>query len=180
MEEDEGIIYKLTAEIHISKEQAKRALEIIKHAEKENESGRVSESLAPYFKLPAMISRSDILNHALLKEESARIFQELIALTKLPLKFLAENVFEVTPKTFAKYRDEKIIMPSRISELAFKLKQLYQAGIEIFGSPQGFNSWLHEESYGLGNHKPDELLNTSIGIDLVFEELKRIEFGATA
>jgi uncharacterized protein (DUF2384 family) len=37
-----------------------------------------------------------------------------------------------------------------------------------------------KENIALGNKKPLDLLNTSTGVDMIYEELKRIEFGATA
>ena len=61
-----------------------------------------------------------------------------------------------------------------------KLEALYKKGIEIFGNRDEFNSWLKEPEYGVGWQVPLELFSTSTGIDMVMEELIRIEFGATA
>lgn len=179
--EDEKLISQIAEKAQISKEQAKIALDTFRELKDSPAPGEVSEAMGTYFKIPSiMISRLDILNFSMNRGQSSQTFQELIALTKLPIKFLAEQVFEITPKTFAKYRDEQLEMPSRLSELAFKLKHLYRAGLEVFGSAKVFNEWLQQESFGLGGRKPADVLNISTGIDLVFEEVKRIEFGATA
>jgi uncharacterized protein (DUF2384 family) len=61
-----------------------------------------------------------------------------------------------------------------------QLMRLYTKGIEIFGSAANFNIWLKTEAYGLNNKKPLMLINSSTGIELIYEELVKIEFGATA
>jgi len=61
-----------------------------------------------------------------------------------------------------------------------KLEELYNKGIEIFGTEIDFSLWLHKNSYGLGNVKPIKLIVTSEGIDLVLDALTSIEFGTTA
>ena len=50
----------------------------------------------------------------------------------------------------------------------------------IFGNSTVFNQWLDKENPFFNNNKPAQYLNTSTGIHLIYEELKRIEFGATA
>jgi uncharacterized protein (DUF2384 family) len=57
---------------------------------------------------------------------------------------------------------------------------LYKKGAEIFGNANDFNTWLNTEAVGLGKVKPFDLLYTQGGINLVMEELLRIEFGALA
>jgi putative toxin-antitoxin system antitoxin component (TIGR02293 family) len=111
---------------------------------------------------------------------SKKLFSNLIIVTGLPINFLAEMVFEVTPKTLSKYKNENVRIPAVISELAVKLEIMYELGLEIFGSKKDFNRWLGEKSFGLNNKKPAEFLNTSTGIELVYDELNRIAFGATA
>jgi uncharacterized protein (DUF2384 family) len=68
----------------------------------------------------------------------------------------------------------------RNSELILKLILLYKKGIEIFGNTESFNNWVSKPSFGLGSIVPYSLLNTTTGIDLIFEELVRIEFGDLA
>ena len=112
--------------------------------------------------------------------ESVGIIDEIQSLTGMTMTQLATCVYEMTPKTLASYRDAGKHLPSRSLEISIKLKQLYAKADELFLNKKDFNSWLREESYGLGGRVPLNLLNTSSGIDLVFEELTRIEFGATA
>lgn len=55
---------------------------------------------------------------------------------------------------------------------------LYKKGQEIFGNFEAFNQWLKQPAYGLGGIIPFGLLYTQGGINLVMDELLRIEYGA--
>jgi len=61
-----------------------------------------------------------------------------------------------------------------------RIKALFQHGEEIFGSISEFRSWFNTPVYGLGNQAPYSLMQTSGGIDLIDDELYRIEFGVLA
>lgn len=54
---------------------------------------------------------------------------------------------------------------------------LYNLGIETFGDKDKFDQWLATENLALGERKPKELLDTSVGIGLLKDELARIEYG---
>ncbi len=135
-----------------------------------------NEPIALYF--PATFIKSKVLEN--LSKSSKDIFNEVVLKTGLTLKILAENIFEITPKTLIKYKNNETKIPSRITEIAIEINILFDLGNVIFGSPEVFNLWLNKENSFFNNLKPSFFLNTSTGIHLVYEELKRIEFGATA
>jgi putative toxin-antitoxin system antitoxin component (TIGR02293 family) len=108
------------------------------------------------------------------------VFTELVEITGINRNFLAEQVFDVSLKTMLRYQKENKNLNARNSEIALKLLNLFNKGMEIFGNMNSFMSWLNKESYGLGNQIPIHLMNTNTGIDLIEEELLRIEFGALA
>lgn len=110
---------------------------------------------------------------------SSIIISNLLTRTELSSNLLA-GLFEITAKTLAKYKKEKLKLPTRHAELAVKLDILYALGSELFGSTKNFNKWLNEKSYGLNDKIPIEMLNSVTGIEAVTDELKRIEYGATA
>ena len=83
-------------------------------------------------------------------------------------------------KTINRYKQEKKKLNPRNSELILKLLALYSKGIEVFGKLESFNNWLMKPAFGIGNKTPFSLMNTSTGIDLIFEELIRIEYGDLA
>jgi putative toxin-antitoxin system antitoxin component (TIGR02293 family) len=124
--------------------------------------------------------RRHIIDELNSNKKSSDILERLIKISSITNKVLAEKVFEISPKTLHTYKNSDKVMPVRINEQVLKLEELYKKGIELFESSQQFNKWLKIESYGLGNIKPIDLFNSITGIDLVYEELIRIEFGATA
>jgi putative toxin-antitoxin system antitoxin component (TIGR02293 family) len=115
-----------------------------------------------------------------LAQSSMALFDVLLKKSNLTIKFLAENIFEITPKTFIKYKNTNTILPSRLAELAIELASLFDLGTDVFGNVNEFNSWLEANNPFLKNKKPSDFLNTSTGISLIRDALKRIEFGATA
>jgi uncharacterized protein (DUF2384 family) len=108
------------------------------------------------------------------------VFEKLFKETHLPVKTLAEQVFELTPKTLNSYRASGRNIPMHVRELSIKLNYLYAKGNRVFGSIDNFNDWLKKKSYGLGGLIPIELLNTVTGIEMISDELVSIEFGTTA
>jgi putative toxin-antitoxin system antitoxin component (TIGR02293 family) len=93
---------------------------------------------------------------------------------------LTEQVLNKTLKTFTTYKQNNTLLDSVVSEKLLKLFALYGKGISIFGSADEFNKWLAEPAFGLGKQVPRNLLDTITGIDLVKEELFRIEYGDLA
>jgi putative toxin-antitoxin system antitoxin component (TIGR02293 family) len=64
------------------------------------------------------------------------------------------------------------------SENVLKLAELYETGITAFDdNEESFIAWLNSPIPALNNEKPIELLSSNLGIDLVKEELLRIEYG---
>ncbi len=118
--------------------------------------------------------------HSSNKGVKADIFFDIIQLSGFNNKFLAENIFAISFKTVQPYKNEKKLLNPRISEAALKILQLFAKGIEIFNSSNSFVRWLEKLSIGLGGILPISIMNTNTGIDLIEEELIRIEYGALA
>ena len=110
----------------------------------------------------------------------AGIFFELVDISGINRNILAEDIFDVSVKTMLRYQKEGKKLNPRHSEIALKVLGLFEKGIEVFGTMKAFTSWLDRPAYGLGRQRPIALMNTNTGIDLVEEELMRIEFGALA
>lgn len=73
---------------------------------------------------------------------------------------------KTTPMTFA------------ASENILKLAELYEIGLSAFDNDtKSFVTWLDMPVPALNNEKPIHLLSSGLGIDLVKEELLRIEYG---
>ncbi len=94
-------------------------------------------------------------------------------------KEIAELI-HTTAKTFQNYSTGLKRLPTLQSELLLKLYALYDKGLGIFDGVASFNDWLHSPAFGLYNQIPEILLTTSTGINLVMDELIRIEYGDLA
>lgn len=89
----------------------------------------------------------------------------------------AAEFFHFSERTLRDYikRDELLDVDS--SEKIIKMFSLYLFGSEVLEGPDNFVKWLFKESHGLRNKIPADLMHTSDGIDLVYDELSRIEHG---
>ncbi len=111
---------------------------------------------------------------------NSKVFFELVELSGLNKNLLAEEIFDISLKTMQRYHKENLTLNARNSEIALKLLSLFKKGEEIFGNMSSFYSWINKPAYGLGNQIPVKLMNTNTGIDLIEEELIRLEYGALA
>ena len=125
-----------------------------------------------------LLSKFAIIDELYAEKKSREVIKELIGNTGLSAKILAENIFEISLKTLYNYRRSEKPLPVRLNEQSIKIRELFIKGKEIFGSSDNFETWLNTESYGLNKKVPLYLLNSVTGIDLVYEELLRMEFGA--
>jgi putative toxin-antitoxin system antitoxin component (TIGR02293 family) len=83
-------------------------------------------------------------------------------------------------KTFTSYKKNQTSLDPVVSEKLLKIFSLYDKGLAVFGNISEFNLWLSTPSFGLGKSIPRDLLDTITGIELVSEELTRIEYGDLA
>jgi putative toxin-antitoxin system antitoxin component (TIGR02293 family) len=107
------------------------------------------------------------------------VFDEIIRMSALNKSQLAAFI-DVTPKTIDNYRLRRYRLGRIESEQLFQLMSLYKKGQEIFGNSEPFNQWLKQPASGLGGMVPFDLLYTQGGINLVMEELIRVEYGTFA
>lgn len=110
---------------------------------------------------------------------SATRFFEIAELTGYRREQLAE-VFDTSLKTFQRYEREQKKLNPQDSEKVLKIMVLFQTGEAVFGTADAFRCWMDKPAYGLGNQVPFALLHTSGGIDLVLDEVVRIEYGDLA
>jgi putative toxin-antitoxin system antitoxin component (TIGR02293 family) len=91
-----------------------------------------------------------------------------------------QETFKTTVKTIQNHVNKDLKLDAALSEKLLKSFALFDTGIEIFGSGQAFHQWLNTPAYGLGNRLPFDMMDTIIGIQLIEEELIRIQFGDLA
>lgn len=114
-----------------------------------------------------------------LKGVPAANFFQMADLTGYRREQLAE-LFDTSLKTLQRYEREQKRLNPQDSEKVLKIMALFQTGELVFGSADAFRRWMDKPAYGLGNQVPFQLLRTSGGIDLIMDEVIRIEYGDLA
>ena len=62
------------------------------------------------------------------------------------------------------------------SERIYELARLFGLGYDVFDSKEDFKQWLMTPSRSLGNRIPFELLDRSLGFEMVENEIVRIQY----
>jgi putative toxin-antitoxin system antitoxin component (TIGR02293 family) len=89
------------------------------------------------------------------------------------------NIMHISERTLQRYEDDTIIK-TEYAEKAIELARLYTRGQEVFGNLDKFKTWMKTPLHIFKGEAPVSLLDTSIGFDMVFKELGRIEYGVFA
>lgn len=86
----------------------------------------------------------------------------------------------ISERTMQRYKKERKSFDSNSSEKIIEIVLLFKYGIEVFGNKEKFNTWLETKNVALGGIVPKELLDNTFGINLLKDELTRIEYGVLA
>ena len=89
------------------------------------------------------------------------------------------KISEVVPASYSTLA-KKSNYDKEVSERLFEIAEVYSKGFEVFGDEKKFNNWIHEVSLALGGITPFSLLDTSYGVQVVLNELGRIDYGIFA
>ena len=89
------------------------------------------------------------------------------------------SVMHTSDRTLRRYKPSKLLNPGQ-SERVIELARLYSRGEEVFENLDAFKEWMESTVKALGNKKPKEFLDTSLGIEMLNDELGRIEQGVFA
>ena len=90
------------------------------------------------------------------------------------------HYLHVSERTMQRYQQSEGTFAPPQSEKILEIILLIKKGEEVFGEAENFYAWLQASNLALGNIKPKELLDSSFGINLLHEELIRIEHGIFA
>lgn len=97
---------------------------------------------------------------------------------KLLIKNIGANEkdFEHILPTSISSMQKKSIYSKETSERIYEISKLYGLGYEVFDSEDDFKKWLLTPSRALGNKIPFDLLDSSLGFELVENEIIRIQY----
>jgi|SRR6185437_5718432 len=107
-----------------------------------------------------------------------RLLLSLAKRISLTLQEFAD-IMHISERTLQRYDDDAIIK-TEYAEKAVELARLYTRGEEVFGSLEKFKTWMKTPLHVFKGETPVSLLDSSVGFDIVFKELGRIEHGIFA
>lgn len=90
------------------------------------------------------------------------------------------KILSVSERTMQRYKREKKRFDSIHSERLILIMILFKKGTEVFGNSESFIKWLNSENIALGGILPINMLDNSFGINMIKDELSRIEHGILA
>jgi putative toxin-antitoxin system antitoxin component (TIGR02293 family) len=85
----------------------------------------------------------------------------------------------VSERTLQRYTPEKILSQD-LSDRILQIAKVYARCVEIFEGQEKASGWLKQSNIAFGKIPPIELLDTSTGIEMVSDELTRIEYGVAS
>ena len=88
-------------------------------------------------------------------------------------------IIRTSDRTLRRYTPQQKLDPGQ-SERIIELAKLYSRGEDVFGTMESFKEWMNSTIMALGDRRPKEFLDTSVGIDMLMDELGRIEQGIFA
>jgi len=90
------------------------------------------------------------------------------------------SYLHLSERSLQRFKKEKGTFNTVSSEKIIEITMLNKYGIEVFDDQDKFNVWLLTKNVALGGIKPKDLLDSSFGIQLLKDELTRIEYGILA
>ena len=86
---------------------------------------------------------------------------------------------DITEPTLRKHIQSSKGLNPGLSEHILQLFELFDKGLDTFGTLDEFKSWLRHYNIGI-DATPIDMLDTITGISIVMSELIRIDYGVTA
>ena len=114
---------------------------------------------------------------AIKKGLDSHAISDLIEITGATQMDLAQ-ILNLTEPTLRKHIKAGKELNTGLSEHILQLFQLFDKGMDTFGSLEEFKNWLKHESIAL-SARPVDVLDTMTGINMVMDELIRIDYGIT-
>ncbi len=122
-------------------------------------------------KIQVQMDMVDLIEQGLTKESAIHLAKAL----SITNKRLAE-LLPISKRTLERYHAKKHLDRATSQQL-ISLARLTARGFEVFGAPDKFVEWMNAPCTALGERNPISLIATQVGIDMVLDELGRIEHG---
>ena len=90
------------------------------------------------------------------------------------------KILHISERTIQRYRRDKKKLDSIHTDRLLQIMILLNKGVEVFGNSNNFMTWLNSINIALGGITPISLLDNTFGINMVTNELIKIEYGVLA
>ena len=86
----------------------------------------------------------------------------------------------LSDRSLQRYHKSEGRFSMAVSEKLLMIAHLFNRGTEVFGSRERYFSWMNKPSAALNHNRPNDLLDSMFGLQLLLDELGRIEHGIVA
>lgn len=100
---------------------------------------------------------------------------KIVKYTGITAKKMA-SILSISERQISRYADEKKLKTDMSAQL-IQITNLYIRGYKLFEQEEKFQGWMNSEIRGMGYERPIDLLDTAFGIELIYDELGRLEHG---
>jgi len=83
---------------------------------------------------------------------------------------------EILPASYSTLTKKEVFDKATSGHILL-IEGIFSYGVEVFGDLDKFNQWLDIPVSGLDDATPFSLLDTSFGIELIKDELSKIDYG---
>lgn len=87
------------------------------------------------------------------------------------------SFLDITVRSLQRLKQSGRTLDTSASERVLLIRQLLERGREVFEEVEAFDQWLRLPNWFLGGETPISLLDTATGIQLVLDEIGKIEHG---
>ena len=134
----------------------------------------VGEALNIDRKIETPFDLMDLARQGLFRSAMDSLAQLLELSTKDLVQYL-----HISQRTLQRYDEQKKLSPE-LSDHLIQLARVYARAVEVFEDKNKAVKWLKYPSHALGGITPLSCLDNFSGIELVLDELGRIEYGVYA
>ena len=133
----------------------------------------MSVMLESILKLDPLDQRTDLIAIARsgIKTKHIKSIQKYTTLTDKELV----AILPISQRQLIRYEDSHVLNKEITAHL-IQLIELFQKGYHLFGTEK-FNIWIRTANKVLSNYLPIEIMDTSIGIEMIEDLIGRIEHG---
>ncbi len=116
--------------------------------------------------------------------KAARAGIKMSVLSKLAQNFnmtLSDfsKILPVSSRTLQRY-DANKVLPKALSDHTLQIIKVFEKAVNVFEDKETAVKWIRTPIFALGNVPPLDFFDTFSGVEIVYDELIRIEYGVFA